>query len=107
MKIKRMVQWGNEMFRLSNEKGCEPSYRCITLSDAYRRPSIYKQQLYEYWLHWFKSMDEGNGWFGIYSYNTNFVQFCGKVTIGGTEYGFIIYPSRNVAWELDKEVCVH
>ena len=102
MKNKRMVQWGNEMFRLSNEKGCEPRYKCITLSGAYNSPSISKQQLYEYWLHWFKSMDEGNGWFGIYSYNFSFVQFCGKVTIGGIEYGFIIYPTRNVAWELEK-----
>lgn len=105
-KVQRVAQWGNELFKVSDEKGCEPHYKAMTLNECYSRFSYHKQAVYDYWKEWLKSNDEGNGWIGIYSYNTNFITLCGKVTIGGIEYGFIIYPSRNVAWKVDKEVSV-
>lgn len=102
MKTQRLAQWGNEVFMVSEKKGCEPCYLAFSLNECYKAFSYSKQSIYDYWKHWLRMNDEGNGWIAIASYNTCFITLCGKVTIGGTEYGFKIYPTRNVAWEIES-----
>lgn len=103
-KAHKMVQWGNEMFSISNEKGYEPRYEGIFLSEVYARPSYNKLAIDDYWRCWLRANDEGNGWIAIASHNCNFFTMCGVIEKDGTKYGFKIYPTRNIAWELEKEV---
>ena len=103
-KTKSTVQWGNEMFTVSSEIGCEPSYQGIYLTDVYSRPSTKKRIIDTYWRDWLRANDDGNGWIGISSHNSNFFTMCGTITKDNTLYGFKIYPTRNVAWIIRKEV---
>jgi len=103
-KAKRTVQWGNESFTVLDNVECEPQYQGIYLEDVYARPSIRKRIIDTYWRDWLRANDEGNGWIGISMHNTFIFTMCGTINKDNTLYGFKIFPCRNVAWIIRKEV---
>lgn len=96
------IQIGNEMFKIV-DRDSEPRYEGIFLEDVFIKPSDRKIAIDRYYRDWLRFNDDGNGWIGIYTHNRYMFSMCGCIDYKGIRYGFIIYPTRNIAW-IVKEV---
>lgn len=107
MKRWTVKQIGGIEFEFDNKTLCPvttgdiPSYSDIF--QFYNRPSIFKQQIWNSWVDWFRENSENStDWMEISSYNVNFFSISAQITVGQTRYNLYITRCHYKAMEVAR-----